>query len=51
MIIGMVDNESLPGQPIKVYFKNNLYVYGYGSLFLACGRLNANKEIDISRNE
>ena len=47
----LVNGESLPGQPIKVDFENNLYMDGYRSLFLACGKLNANEGIDISRDE
>ena len=47
----LVNGESLPGQPIKVDFENNLFMDGYRSLFLASGKLNANEGIDISRNE
>ena len=47
----LVNGESLPGQPIKVDFENNLYMDGYRNLFLACGKLNANEGIDISHNE
>ena len=50
-ISSIVNGESLPGQPIKVDFENNLYMDGYRSLFLACGKLNANEGIDISRDE
>jgi len=50
-VAALVNGESLPGQPIKTDFQNDIYIEGYRSLFAASGKLNRDEGIDISRED
>jgi len=47
----LINGESLPGQPIKTDFQNDIYIEGYRSLFAASGKLNRDEGIDITRED
>jgi len=50
-VAALVNGESLPGQPIKTDFQNDIYIEGYRSLFTASGKLNRDEGIDITRED
>ena len=50
-VAALINGESLPGQPIKTDFQNDIYIEGYRSLFAASGKLNRDEAIDITRED
>jgi len=49
--IKWINGESLPGQPIKTDFPNDIYTEGFRSLFTASGKLNHDEGIAITRED